>query len=160
MISKIKSYLTLFLTAFAAIFYFLFSREKTKRKEAEEKASAAEAKNEAVSEVLSIQQQINAATQKVAEANQKQPKKPNKIILPILVFVFVVVSACTNARYIAVSTAPELYAFESGIELLLDEDSGNYCMTEDEALRLQKILTVYKEQIDIYNKWRIENAER
>lgn len=154
MINKIKSYLTLFLTAFAAIFYFLFSREKTKRKQAEEKASTAEARNEAVSEVLTVQQQINTATQKVAGASEKQPKKPNKIILPILVFVFVVISACTNTRYIAVSTAPQLYTFESGIELILDEDSGKYCITEDEAFRLQKILTAYKEQIDIYNNWR------
>ena len=154
MINKIKSYLTLFLTAFAAIFYLLFSREKTKRKEAEEKANTAEAQNQAVSDVLSVQQQINTATQKVAEASQKQPKKPNKIILPILVFVFVVVSACTNTRYIAVSTAPVLYTFESGIELTLDDDSGKYCITEDEALRLQKILTAYKEQINIYNDWR------
>ena len=155
--SKIKNYLIGVLAIFSAIATLFFRREKTKRKEAEEKASNTEAKNEAVSNVLNVQRQINTTTQKVLQKPKKRRNKAKKIILPLLFFILV---SCTKTEYLPVVYAPELYTYESNIELVLDEASGNYCMTEDEALKLKQILEAYKEEIDIYNHWRKANEIR
>lgn len=155
--SKIKSYLLGLLAIFSTVIALLFRREKNKRKEAEDRADTAEAKNEATNEVLIVQKQINAATQKALQKPKKRQKKAKKIILPLLLFLFV---GCTQIKHIPVTHAPELYVYESNVELILDEVSGNYCLSEDDAIGLQQILEAYKEQITIYNDWRKANEIR
>ena len=155
--SKIKSYLVGLFAIFFTVIAILFRREKNKRKEAEDRACTAEAKNEAMSEVLVVQKQINTATQKALQKPKKRQKKAQKIILPLLLFLFV---GCTQIKYVPITHAPELYVYESKAELILDEVSGNYCLSEDDAIELQQILEAYKEQIIVYNEWRISNEAR
>ena len=146
MINKIKLIFTAMITTVIAVLSLLYSREKTKRKTAEQERDTQIAINQSQNEVMEVQSKLN-------ENALKQPTKPlekaKKIILPVL-FLFIV--SCTKVQYVPVTSSPELYTFETGIELILDENSGNYCITEDEALKLQQVLNAYKKQIEIYNE--------
>ena len=150
MINKIKLIFSAIITTVVAVLSVLYNREKTKRKTAEQERDTQIAINKSQNEVMEVQSKLN-------ENALKQPTKPvekaKKIILPVL-FLFIV--SCTKVQYVPVTSAPELYTFETGIELILDENSGNYCITEDEALKLQQVLNAYKKQIEIYNEWRVK----
>lgn len=157
MLSKLKSILTAFLAAAATVAALIYSKEKNHRQKAEEKASTLEALNASYSHVMDTQKQINAVAQKTFQQAKKHHKKGSKIILPVFLC-FVLVSCSPKIHYVPATAAPELFVFETGIELVFDYDTEKYCISESEALKLQQVLSAYKEQVLIYNKWRKEQV--
>lgn len=157
MITKIKLIIAAIGAFLIALFAFLFQRERYKRKETETELNAARADSTANKRKDEAQTSINAVMQNYAKPAKKPPKKPGKIILPIL-FIFLIFG-CARFEYSGVTSAPELFIFETGASLNLQEDTGLYCATYDEAEKIQKALQAYFEEITAYNLWR-ENNKR
>ncbi len=153
---KIKIVFFAFITGVVALLSFLFSREKKKRKEAEKERDTQIAINDSNKEVINKQSEITEIVLNAKKPVKKQKKKASKIILPLLFFALLL-SSCTQTKYIATTTAPELYVIETGIELELIGDM--YCVNEEQALMLQQALNGYKEQINTYNEWRLNNGK-
>lgn len=157
MITKIKLIITAIGAFLIAVFAFLFQMERHKRKETQTELKAARAETIANKRKDEAQTAINAVMQEYAKPGKKQPKKTGKIILPIL-FIFLIFG-CARFEYSGVTHAPELFIFETGASLNLQEDTGLYCATYDEAEKIQKALQAYFEEVTAYNLWRENNKK-
>lgn len=157
MITKIKLIITAIGAFLIAVFAFLFQMERHKRKETQTELKAARADAMANIQKDEAQTAINAVMQNYSKSTQKHGKKPNKIMLPIL-FIFLIFG-CARFEYSGVTHAPELFIFETGASLNLQEDTGLYCATYDEAEKIQKALQAYLDEITAYNLWRENNKK-
>lgn len=150
MLDKIKTYIIAGLAGIAALLALMFTRESRKRKEAEADLGRQTAINTASENAGDAQREINAVVQESLKQPKKGGKKQGKILLPVIAcFLFV---ACGKVEFVPVVSAPELFTFETGVELVLHEDM--YCTDEDGALRIQKALQSYYDEIAVYNRWR------
>lgn len=154
--TKIKVALITIGVAVIGILSVLLQRVTHQKEEAERERDIQKSINNTQKEVIEIQSKIN----KVSVNKTEKPKeKAKEIILKSVVFLFIFFSvSCTKTEYITVKTLPELYTYDLNISMKLSKD-GSYCVSEDEAYLIYDTLNKYREQINIYNIWRVNNNE-
>lgn len=154
--TKIKVALITIGVAIIGILSILLQRVTHQKKEAERERDIQKNINETQKEVIEIQSKIN----KVSVNKTERPKeKAREIILKSVAIMFIFISiSCTKTEYITLKTLPELYTYDLNISMKLSED-GSYCVNEDEAYLIYDTLNKYREQINIYNEWRVKNNE-
>lgn len=154
--TKIKIALVTVGVAVIGILSVLLQRVTHQKKEAERERDTQIATNKHNLQVAETQSEIATIVLNSKKPIKKKKEKASKIVLPILFFALLS-SGCTQTKYIATVSAPELYVLETGIELELVGDL--YCINEEQAYILQQTLNGYKEQINKYNEWRLSNGK-
>lgn len=134
-----------------SIFAVLFKLEKNRRITAEKALETADQITEAFLKKDEAEEKISKQVSEVLKKEEIPSIIPGKILLPALAVFFFI--GCASPYAVSVTQPPRLYVFETGIEFV-KKKNDDYCVSYIEAVKIQKVLKTYKEQINIYEEWR------
>lgn len=151
MLTKIKIIIAAAWALLISVFAVLFKLEKNRRITAEKALETAEQIAEASLKKDEAEEKISKLVSEVLKKEEIPSSMPDKILLPALAIFFFI--GCAGPHTISVTQAPQLYVFEMGIEFVKNKND-DYCVPYIEAVKIQKVLKTYKDQINIYEEWR------